>query len=301
MFHEGDPGLQQALSARDALGADWQEKVKKRRPHLSLIGAAALHYALRRVPTAAQNVFSPLARALNSVFALPSADQVMAEISDARPDVVVRVLATDYCEDCALSVPEPINPTATIAMRGINLELHMLGAIIPNVPTTWNKELLCSGGLSDFGITDDLGPRVIQSVVRERKQSERSDVESFVQRDETVVTVPVERLAPTRNRAFLDHKSMTEWFNKILFEWFELAIEARHCSDACRPATLTALENTMAGRQHVLTADQTACAAVSFIAWGQWKFDKQPDHRPERKRRCGGSQHTVVIPENRCP
>ena len=44
------------------------------------------------------------------------------------------------------------------------------------------------------------------------------------------------------NRAFLDHKSMTEWFNKIIFEWFDLAVEARHCSDACRPATLTALK-----------------------------------------------------------
>jgi hypothetical protein len=39
-----------------------------------------------------------------------------------------------------------------------------------------------------------LRPRVIQSVVRERKQSERSDVESFVQRDESVITLPVERL-----------------------------------------------------------------------------------------------------------
>lgn len=28
MFREGEPGAQQALSARDALGADWQEKVK---------------------------------------------------------------------------------------------------------------------------------------------------------------------------------------------------------------------------------------------------------------------------------
>src|SRR4029078_573531 len=129
--------------------------------------------------------------------------------------------------NCPLSVPEPINPTAAVAMRGINLELHMLGTIIPDPPTAWNKELLRPWGLPDFGITDDLGPRGFQGVVRERKQSERSDVERFVQRDESVITFPVVTLAPTRNRAFLDHEGMTEWFNKILFEWFELAIEAR--------------------------------------------------------------------------
>jgi hypothetical protein len=28
MFREGDPRAQQALSAREALGADWQEKAK---------------------------------------------------------------------------------------------------------------------------------------------------------------------------------------------------------------------------------------------------------------------------------
>ena len=28
MFREGEPGAEQALSARDALGQDWQEKVK---------------------------------------------------------------------------------------------------------------------------------------------------------------------------------------------------------------------------------------------------------------------------------
>src|SRR5206468_3021620 len=117
--------------------------------------------------------------------------------------------------------------------------------------------------LPDFGITDDLGPRGFQGVVRERKQAERSDVERFVQRDHSVITFPVVILAPTRNRAFLDHEGMTEWFNKLLFEWFELAIEARHCSDACRPAALTAQENTMSGRQHVLAADQTARAAFS--------------------------------------
>ena len=77
----------------------------------------------------------------------------MAGISDARPNVVVRLLATDYCVDCPLSVPEPINPTAAIAIRGINLELHMLGAIIQNVPTTRNEELLCSGG--DFRFRDN--------------------------------------------------------------------------------------------------------------------------------------------------
>jgi hypothetical protein len=187
-----------------------------------------------------QNLLSPLARALNSVVALPSADLVMAGISDARPDVVVRVLGTGYCEDCTLSVPKSINPTAAVAGRDINLKLHKLGTITRNLPTTWNKELLCSGGFSDFGITNDLGPRVFQRVVRERQQSERTDVESFVQCDESVITLPVARLAPTRNRAFLDHKSMTEWFNESLFEWFDHAIEARHCSNACRPATLTA-------------------------------------------------------------
>jgi hypothetical protein len=115
------------------------------------------------------------------------------------------------------------------------------------------------------------------------KQSERSDVESFVHGDESVITVPVERLGPTRNRTSLDHKRLTERFKKILIEWRDLTVEPRYCSDACRPATLTQLENTMAGRQHVRTADQTACAAFSYIAWGQWKFDKQKDHRPERK------------------
>ena len=98
----------------------------------------------------------------------------MAGISDARPDVVVRVLATDYCVDCPLSVPEPINPTAAVARRGINLELHMLGAIIRNVPTTWNKELLCSGGISDFGITDDLAPTSYP-----KSSSEREAVRTF--------------------------------------------------------------------------------------------------------------------------
>lgn len=94
---------------------------------------------------------------------------------------------------------------------------------------------------------------------------------------------------------------MTEWFNKIFFEWFEHSIEARHCSDACRPATLTALENTVSGRQHVLAADQTTGAAFGFIAWGQWKLDLQSDHRPERKRRCGGLPHAVLRGENRRP
>ena len=217
----------------------------------------------------------------------------MAVFSDAHPDVVGRLLATDYCVDCPLSVPEPINPTAAITGRGINLELHMLGTIIRNVPTTWNKELLCCDGISDFGITNDLRPRVIQIVVREMKQSKRSDVESLVQRDESPITFPVARLGPTRNRAFLDHKSMTELFIKL--------IEAGQCFDACRPATLTDFENTMSGRQHVFTADQTACAALSLIARRKWIFDTQGDHRPERKRRCGGLQHTVVIAENRSP
>ena len=140
----------------------------------------------------------------------------MAVFSDAHPDVVGRLLATDYCVDCPLSVPEPINPTAAVARRGINLELHMLGTIIRNVPTTRNKELLCCDGVSDFWITNDLRPRVIQIVVREMKQSKRSDVESFVQRDESVITLPVARLAPTRNRASLDHKSMIECFSKLI-------------------------------------------------------------------------------------
>ena len=133
----------------------------------------------------------------------------MAVFSDAHPDVVGRLLATDYCVDCPLSVPEPINPTAAITGRGINLELHMLGTIIRNVPTTWNKELLCCNGISDFGITNDLRPRVIQIVVREMKQSKRSDVESLVQRDESPITFPVARLEPTRHRASLCHESLT--------------------------------------------------------------------------------------------
>jgi hypothetical protein len=28
MFRDGDPGAEQALSARDALGPEWQDKVK---------------------------------------------------------------------------------------------------------------------------------------------------------------------------------------------------------------------------------------------------------------------------------
>jgi|SRR6476620_1216824 len=57
----------------------------------------------------------------------------------------------------------------------------------------------------------------------------------------------------------------------------------------------------MSGRQHVFTADQTACAALSFTAWRKWKFDTQRDHRPERKRRCGSLQHTVIRGENLSP
>jgi hypothetical protein len=60
---------------------------------------------------------------------------------------------------------------------------------------------------------------------------------------------------------------MTKWFNKIIFEWFDLAVEAGPCYGACRPATFTAQENTMSGRQHVLIANQTACAAFSVVAW----------------------------------
>jgi hypothetical protein len=57
-----------------------------------LVGAVEPRLRPRRM------TFSPLTRALSSVIALHSADQVMAVFSDAHPDVVVRVLGTDYCE-----------------------------------------------------------------------------------------------------------------------------------------------------------------------------------------------------------
>jgi len=113
----------------------------------------------------------------------------MACCGDARSGVVIRShprthKGSEYCEDCALSVEEPINPTAAVAFCDIELELHMLGAIGSNGKRTWNKKLLCSIRLSEFtGIADDLRPRVIQIIVREMKQSKRTDGERFVQCD----------------------------------------------------------------------------------------------------------------------